>query len=251
MARGDRSGESLDEAPTDEDRSTGRDDSPRGWYRLSRDRVRSCQGWDGDESPGRIESDDESRLGRGSTPRSGDSSFKSPRSLQDPEVGHVLKMEVGDLIVEVKEGEYVADLERRPGRGARGTRGPGRGARGVRGPGRGAWGRGGHPVEIPWEWMDTKCPDNKPASFAFSGDLPGPKGEARGVTDPLDCCHLFIPEVFYSELLCQTNLYLQQVTTSQSSSYSINPIIIMDEFMGLIGLVFAIGITCLLSYSDY
>ena len=141
-----------------------------------------------------------------------------------------------------------------PGRGGRSRAGPesgwGRGGRGRGGPGRRGRGRGGRVAEIPWEWTDTKGPDNKPALFDFSGDLPGPKGEAIGVTDPLQCYHLFILKAFYSELLSQTNLYLQQVTSSRSSTHSVNPIS-MEELMGFIGLVFAMGITCLPSYRDY
>jgi len=70
------------------------------------------------------------------------------------------------------------------------------GGRGRGGPGRRGRGRGGHVAEIPWKWTDTKGPDNKPALFDFSGDLPGPKREAIGVTDPLECYHLFIPKAF-------------------------------------------------------
>ena len=46
--------------------------------------------------------------------------------------------------------------------------------------------------------------------FSFSGDLPGPKGEAVGVTGVLQCFSLFIPKSFYEVLTVQTNLYAHQ-----------------------------------------
>ena len=85
--------------------------------------------------------------------------------------------------------------------------------------------------------------------------------EARGVTNPLECFHLFIPMDFYNELLVQTNLYAQQprparatrrrTTRPRTTRPRRTKPITIDELMAFIGLVIAMGVVCLPDYRDY
>lgn len=75
--------------------------------------------------------------------------------------------------------------------------------------------------------------------------------EARGVTDPLDCFHLFIPMEFYNEILVQTNLYAEQVRASSQGRIRVIKPVSIYELMTFIGLVIAMGVVCLPDYRDY
>ena len=44
----------------------------------------------------------------------------------------------------------------------------------------------------------------------YSGGVPAPTGLAVGITDPIDCFHLFLSPDIYDELVAQTNLYADQ-----------------------------------------
>ena len=60
-------------------------------------------------------------------------------------------------------------------------------------------------------------PSCVPSSVKFTGSVPGPKGIAVGVTDPLACFHLFLPHEEYDEIVVQTNLYAAQRRAQKSA----------------------------------
>ncbi len=82
------------------------------------------------------------------------------------------------------------------------------------------------------------------------GDEPGPKNQAIGVTEPLDCFHLLLPEDFYDKLLAETNRYASQQRELYSDHSPWNPVS-KEELMAFVGLVIAMGIVSLPSLTDY
>lgn len=55
----------------------------------------------------------------------------------------------------------------------------------------------------------------------------------RGVTNPLDCFHLFFPMEFYNELLVQTNLYAGQVRANSRGRIRVIKPVTIDKLMPL------------------
>ena len=97
-------------------------------------------------------------------------------------------------------------------------------------------------------WESTKSDDNVPVSIGFTGDLPGPKGDAKGVREPIKCFNLFF-EDYYDELIHQSNLYAsqQRVQTNPWTPTCITK----EELLAFIGLNVAMGVVSLPSLNDY
>jgi len=81
-------------------------------------------------------------------------------------------------------------------------------------------------------------------------DEPGPKNQAIGVTEPLDCFHLLLPEDFYDKLIAETNRYASQQRELCNDHSPWNPVS-REELMAFVGLVIAMGIVSLPSLTDY
>ena len=133
------------------------------------------------------------------------------------------------------------------GRGARGGTSHGHGARGGTCRGRGAWGKtgaGGHSGPEEWKWSSTQNSSNTSTAMTYSGGVPGPTGLALGVTNPVDCFHLFLSSDIYDELLVQTNLYADQQRAAKNDTSRWTPIS-KEELMAFIGINIAMGIVYL------
>ncbi len=87
-------------------------------------------------------------------------------------------------------------------------------------------------------------------NISFSGDLPGPSGDAVGVTDPVSCFLLLLPQQFYDTLLIETNRYADQQRALKNDGSSWNPIT-REELMAFIGVNIAMGIISLPCLDDY
>ena len=103
------------------------------------------------------------------------------------------------------------------------------GARGPATPGGGARSDG----DSEWKWERSKPTTTSPLT-TFSGNLPGPRGIAVGVTDPLTCFHLFLSHELYN-ILTQTNLYAQQQRAAKNDTSPWKPVT-KDELMAFIGM---------------
>ena len=57
-----------------------------------------------------------------------------------------------------------------------------------------------------WTWETSHTASYTLPIISFTGALSGPAGIAVGVTDPLQCFHLFLPPELYDDILQQTNL---------------------------------------------
>ena len=88
-----------------------------------------------------------------------------------------------------------------------------------------------------------------PANFTFSGDLPGPKLEACDASTPTDCFDLFL-NMYYDELLCQTNLYVDQQRAAKGDTTPWTPIS-KEKLLTFIGINIAMGVVSLPSPDDY
>ena len=86
-----------------------------------------------------------------------------------------------------------------------------------------------------------RAPQNTTAPMDFSGNTPGPKGEACGVMSPIECFRLFFPSSYIDELLFQTNLYADQQRASKNDNSHFDPII-MEELLAFIGINVAMGV---------
>ncbi len=112
------------------------------------------------------------------------------------------------------------------------ARGCGRGGR-ARGRGRGSRVRG----------CGAKCVTghggefytNNSTALTYSGGVPGPTGLAVGVTDPIDCFHLFMTSDIYDDLLVQTYLYADQQRAAKNDTSQWTPIS-KEELMAFIGI---------------
>ena len=160
----------------------------------------------------------------------------------------------------------IRDTEPSGGQSARG-----RGSRGTgRGYGRGGTsrGRGGHRGDTigsrgcgqsrrrtsqrgatgddRWTWTTSKTDSNAPT---FTGDLPGPKGDAFGVQNPTQCFNLFLSD-YYEELLQQSNLYADQRRAAAADTSQFIPIS-KEELIAFIGLNIAMGVISLPKLNDY
>ena len=100
-----------------------------------------------------------------------------------------------------------------------------------------------------WQW-DTLWPSYVPPSVKFTGSVPGPKGIAVGVTDPLAYFHLFLPHEEYDEIVVQTNLYADQQQARKNDTRPFVPIS-KCEMMAFIGINIAMGIISLPQVRDY
>ena len=133
-----------------------------------------------------------------------------------------------------------------PGEGRGRDRGRGRG--GGRGRGRGG-SRGQAGRTDTWTWTSAKSSSNTPASIPFSGDLPGPKGDACCARQPVECFNLFLGD-YYNEILQQSNLYADQQRTTNSDTSPWNPIS-KEELLAFIGLNIAMGVISRPALNDY
>ena len=86
--------------------------------------------------------------------------------------------------------------------------------------------------------------------MTYSGGVPGPTGLAVGITDPIDCFHLFLSPDIYDELLVQTNLYADQQRATKNDTSRWTPIS-KEELMAFIGINIAMGIVSLPTLDDY
>ena len=141
------------------------------------------------------------------------------------------------------------------GRGCnRRGRGRGRGCSRGRGCGGGrgnSFGDAGTAAADGWKWNEVKEDDNQLMDFPLTGDLPGPKGDAVGVTGVLECFHLFIPKKFYENLTVQSNLYVHQERAKKATPQFI-PFTVY-EIMAFVGIVIAMGpgVVCLPTLHHY
>ena len=87
-------------------------------------------------------------------------------------------------------------------------------------------------------------------NIPFTGDLPGSKGCAVGVTDPLECFHLFLPSEYYDEITKQTNLYATQQRAAKNITTPWKPVT-KAELMAFIGLNIAMGVVQLPTLRSY
>ena len=78
--------------------------------------------------------------------------------------------------------------------------------------------------------------------------MPCPTGIAVGVTDPLACFHLFLPQELYDDVVLQTNLYgSQQQTIIKGDTRPFT----LTELMAFIGINIAMGIVSLPALRNY
>lgn len=87
-------------------------------------------------------------------------------------------------------------------------------------------------------------------SFQFTGNLPGPKGEACNIVTPLECFLLFLTTTFHDEILAQSNLYANQQRMAKND-HSPWTQITKEELMAFIGINIAMGLISLPSMDDY
>lgn len=87
-------------------------------------------------------------------------------------------------------------------------------------------------------------------SYRFTGNTPGPKREACGVTTAMECFLLFITSALLDILLTQSNLYANQQRTAKNNCSPWTPIG-HTEFMAFIGMNIAMGIIPLPSLDEY
>lgn len=78
----------------------------------------------------------------------------------------------------------------------------------------------------------------------FSGNVPGPEGEACGVTSPIDCFRLLLPSTYIDELLVQINLYADQQRATKNDRSPFVPIV-KEELLAFIGVNIAMGVVSL------
>ena len=78
--------------------------------------------------------------------------------------------------------------------------------------------------------------------MTYFGGVPGPTGLAVGITDPIDCFHLFLSPDIYDELLVQTNLYADQQRAAKNDTSQWTPKS-KEELMAFIGINIAMGIS--------
>lgn len=101
-----------------------------------------------------------------------------------------------------------------------------------------------------WKWIKSRPSSYVPPYRQFTGNSPGPKGIAVGVTDPLACFHLFLPHETYDELVKQTNLYADQQRALKGDTTSFVPIT-KPELMAFIGINIAMGVVSLPNLKHY
>ena len=80
--------------------------------------------------------------------------------------------------------------------------------------------------------------------------MPCPTGIAVGVTDPLACFHLFLPQELYDDVVLQTNLYGSQQRALKGDTRPFTPIT-KTELMAFIGINIAMGIVSLPVLRNY
>ena len=78
----------------------------------------------------------------------------------------------------------------------------------------------------------------------FSGNVPGPEGEACGVTSPIDCFRLLLPSTYIDELLDQINLYADQQRATKNDRSPFVPIV-KEELLAFIEVNIAMGVVSL------
>ena len=146
--------------------------------------------------------------------------------------------------------------DRSQGRSRRRSRGRGRSRGRSRGRGRGRGLSGGQDSSVPslekeWKWDNARTDSAAlPPLPTFSGNLPGPKGEACGVRNPNDCFFLFLTSEFYDELLTQSNLYAEQQRAAKKDTKPWTPIT-KEELVAFIGVNIAMGVISLPGVKEY
>ena len=95
----------------------------------------------------------------------------------------------------------------------------------------------------------TKKHENKVCVINFSGNIPGPSGEAHGIGDPFTCSDLFMSE-YYDKLLQHRNLYATQQRAASADTRPWTPIA-KEELVALIGFNIAMGVISLPSLHEY
>ena len=134
-----------------------------------------------------------------------------------------------------------------------GSRGRGKSGRG-RARGKAALGRGRQVGRVRgdevWLWNEEINSSNHPNGVPFSGGPSRPIGDAVGVTDPLECFHLLLPDEFYDQLLVETNRYAIQ-QREEKNNFNLWSPVTKEELMAFVGLNIAIGIISLPSIEDY
>ena len=95
-----------------------------------------------------------------------------------------------------------------------------------------------------WLWNEKKNNSNHHCNVSFSGGPSRPIGDAVGVTDPLECFHLFLPD----EL--ETNRYAIQQREEKNNFNLCSPVT-KEELMAFVGPNIAMGIISLPSIDDY
>ena len=105
-----------------------------------------------------------------------------------------------------------------------------------------------------WNWSSTPLDPADTATLpllpTFSGNLPGPKGEAFDVRNPIDCFFLFLTSEFYDELLTQSNLYAEQQRAAKNDNSPWIPIS-KEELVAFIGVNIAMGVVSLPNINEY
>lgn len=82
------------------------------------------------------------------------------------------------------------------------------------------------------------------------GDIPGPKSEATGNRNQLECIQLFLTSDIYDELLTQSYLYAEQQRTSKMIIVLGSPIT-KEELIAFIGVIVTMGVVQLPSADNY
>lgn len=101
-----------------------------------------------------------------------------------------------------------------------------------------------------WDWDDSPPSPTTHADISFSGNLPGPNGDAVGVTDPLECFFLFFTPDMFDDVLQQSNLYATQERAKKNDTTPWSPIT-KEELLAFVGMNIAMGIVSLPTLKCY
>lgn len=91
---------------------------------------------------------------------------------------------------------------------------------------------------------------NNSTVMTYSGGVPGSTSLAVGITDLIDCFHLFLSDI-YDELCVQTNLYADQQRAAAKNDTDRWTPMSKEELMAFIGINIAMGIVSLPTLDDH